>query len=303
MKSTLSVIDSHYIRPRFAAVFIREEGEDVAIIETGTSRSLPLLLAALEERAIARERVRYVIVTHAHLDHAGGAAALMGVLPAARLVAHPRAARHLIDPSRLEASARQVYGDEAFERLYGTLEPVVAARVLQPEDGAPLPFGAGELKFLHTRGHAKHHFCVLDPAADAIFTGDAFGLAYQELQADAPFVFPSTSPTDFEGAEALASVDRVADAGAGRAMLTHFGEIRRLEEARRQMRFEIEFAMEISAAARELPEASRRDFLLDRLREHFRDMLAKAAFIEKDLGLNADGLAWAIRDRVDSATR
>lgn len=297
MKSELSVIDSMYIRPSFAAVFIREEGDEVAIIETGTARSRSLILAALDARGIAREGVRYVIVSHAHLDHAGAAAALMDVLPNAKLVAHPRAARHLIDPTKLEASARQVYGDEAFERLYGRLLPVAAERVIQPEDGSTIPFGAGEFGFLHTRGHAKHHFCILDPAADAIFTGDAFGLAYPELQEPGVFIFPSTSPTDFEGEEALASVDRVATSGAGRAMLTHFGELRRIEEARAQLRWQIEFSMEIAAAARAMPEEARRDYLLDRLHERFREILAKAAFIEKDLGLNADGLAWSIRDK------
>ena len=297
MKSELSVIDSMYIRPRFAAVFLHEEGDDVAIIETGTARSLPLVMAGLEAKGIARERVRYVIVSHAHLDHAGGAAALLEILPNAKLVAHPRAARHLIDPAKLEASARQVYGDEAFERLYGRLLPVAAERVIQPEDETSIPFGAGEFRFLHTRGHAKHHFCILDTAADAIFTGDAFGLAYPELQDPAVFIFPSTSPTDFEGEEALASVDRVANTGAGRAMLTHFGELRRIGEARTQLRGQIEFSMEIAAAARSMAEETRRAYLLDRLHGRFGEILAKAPFIEKDLGLNADGLAWSIRDR------
>lgn len=297
MKSELSVIDSGYIRPNFAAIFVRKEGDEAAIIETGTSRSLPSVLATLEAKGVAKEEVRYVIVSHAHLDHAGGAAALMEVLPKAKLVAHPRAARHLIDPAKLEASARQVYGDREFERLYGELKPVPAERVIQPEDESTIPFGAGEFKFLHTRGHAKHHFCILDPAADVIFTGDAFGLAYPELQSPDVFIFPSTSPTDFEGEEALASVDRVAACGAGRAMLTHFGELSRIEEARQQLRDHISFCMEIVTAAKVLPEASRRDLLLGRLRERFRETLEKAPFIEKDLGLNADGLAWSIRDR------
>jgi len=297
VKSELSVIDSGYIRPNFAAIFVRKEGDEAAIIETGTSRSLPSVLATLEAKGVAKEEVRYVIVSHAHLDHAGGAAALMEVLPKAKLVAHPRAARHLIDPAKLEASARQVYGDREFERLYGELKPVPAERVIQPEDESTIPFGAGEFKFLHTRGHAKHHFCILDPAADVIFTGDAFGLAYPELQSPDVFIFPSTSPTDFEGEEALASVDRVAACGAGRAMLTHFGELSRIEEARQQLRDHISFCMEIVTAAKVLPEASRRDLLLGRLRERFRETLEKAPFIEKDLGLNADGLAWSIRDR------
>ncbi|HUX37522.1 MAG TPA: MBL fold metallo-hydrolase [Rectinemataceae bacterium] len=299
MKSELSVIDSAYSRPRFAAIFLRVEGEEVAVVETATSRSRHLLLEALEERKLAASQVRYVIVTHAHLDHAGGAAALLESFPSATLVAHPRAARHLIDPSRLEASARRVYGDAEFERLYGSLLPVAAERVIQPEDESSIPFGAGEFRFLHTRGHAKHHFCILDAAADAIFTGDAFGLAYPELQGGGLFVFPSTSPTDFEGEEALEAVDRIAASGAGRAMLTHFGELRDLSAARQALRGQIAFSMEIAERARGMAEEVREAFLLGELRSRYASFaaLGPAGFLDKDLELNAAGLAWSVREK------
>jgi len=301
VKSELSVIDSRYFRRNFAAIFLRVEGDEAVVIETGTSRSAPLVLSALGERGIQPRQVRYVVVTHAHLDHAAGAAALMDAFPEAKLVAHPRAARHLIEPSRLEASARQVYGDAEFERLYGKLVPVPTERVLQVEDGAAIPFGSGKLTALHTRGHAKHHFCVLDPLADAVFTGDAFGLAYPELQSGWLFVFPTTSPTDFEGGEALAAVDRIVGCGAGRAMLTHFGALPRPAEAREQLRGHIAFSMEIAEEARVLEEGRRQDFLLGKLRERYAAAIAlgPAGFLDTDLALNAAGLAWSVREKSD----
>lgn len=301
MRRELLVIDSGYVRPRFAAIFLRVEGEELALVETGTARSKEAVLAALDARGFRREQVRYVVVTHAHLDHAAGAAVLLEALPRALLLAHPRALRHLVDPSRLEASARQVYGDAEFERLYGFLRPVPAERARSLEEGESLPFGAGSLRALHTRGHAKHHLCLLDPAAEAIYTGDSFGLAYPELQEGGLFIFPTTSPTDFEGGEALRSVERIAGSGMGRAMLTHFGELRDLAGAAAALREALVFSMELAESARPLPEADREALILAGLRKRYAAELAKAPFLELDLGLNAAGLAWSLRG--DGAAR
>ncbi|MEI6386123.1 MAG: MBL fold metallo-hydrolase [Spirochaetota bacterium] len=292
------IIDCMYQRPRVAAAFLREEGGELAFVEANTARALPLLLGALAESGHHPEEVRYLIVTHAHLDHAGGAFALMEACPNATLVAHPRAARHLVDPAKLEAGTRRVYGDEVFEALYGELRPVPAERVITPEDGASIPFGSGKLLIMHTRGHAKHHLAVLDPLADAVYTGDAFGLFYPELQERGLFIFPSSSPTDFEGAEALAAVDRIAAAGAGRVMLSHFGELREIAAARVQLRRHLEASIEIAGQARSLPEVARQPFILGKLRLYYDDALAiaKDGFLDKDLELNADGLAWSIRE-------
>lgn len=292
------IIDCMYQRPHIAASFLRQEGGELAFIEANTARALPLLLGALAESGRCPEEVRYLIVTHAHLDHAGGAFALMEACPNAILVAHPRAARHLVDPAKLEASARRVYGDGVFEALYGELRPVPAERVFTPYDGASIPFGSGEFIILHTRGHAKHHLSVLDPLADAVYSGDAFGLCYPELQERGLFIFPSSSPTDFEGEEALAAVDRIAATGTGRVMLTHFGEVRKVGAAREQLRRHLEASIEIATQARILPEAARQPFILGKLRLYYDDALAiaKDGFLDKDLELNADGLAWSIRE-------
>ena len=155
-------VDSGYWRERVAACYLLEDRDEVAIIETGTNSSVPRLLRVLEQRGWSREQVRYVIATHVHLDHAGGAGALMAALPQARFLVHPRGVRHMIDPARLEAGVRMVYGDAVFDRDYGTLVPIDAARVTEMNDGDVAPLGSRALLFRDTPGHARHHFCVFD---------------------------------------------------------------------------------------------------------------------------------------------
>lgn len=219
----LVTIDCDYVMPRLAASFLRESKGEVAFIETNTTYAVPNLIAALQKEGLDPRAVKYVIVTHVHLDHAGGASALMRLCPNATLLAHPRAARHLIDPSKLVASARVVYGAEVFDKLYGDIEPIDAARVQQLDDGATVTLGGSTLSFLHTRGHANHHFVVHDSEENVTFTGDTFGLVYPALQRARRFAYPSTSPTDFDGEAAIASVKRVMDLKPRAVALTHFG--------------------------------------------------------------------------------
>jgi glyoxylase-like metal-dependent hydrolase (beta-lactamase superfamily II) len=183
------------------------------------------MLAALAAAGRRPEDVRWIVVTHAHLDHAAGASALVAACPRATLLAHPRAARALVDPSRLVASATAVYGAERFAALYGTVAPIPADRVLALDDGATFALGDASLRVLHTAGHANHHFVVHDPALDTVFTGDTFGLVYPALQRRGRFAFPSTSPTNFDAKEARKSLDRVLALGTRTARPTHFGEV------------------------------------------------------------------------------
>ncbi len=217
-------IDCEYVMPQLAAAYLREDGGEAAFIEANTTHSVPRLLKALKEAGLAPEAVKYVIVTHAHLDHAGGTSALMKACPNATLLAHPRAAKHLIDPSRLVASAKTVYGEDAFEALYGTIDAIDAKRVRSLEDGETVTLGKATLSFLHTRGHANHHFVVHDQLDEVVYTGDTFGLVYPALQRAKRFAYPSTSPTDFDGAAAIASVQRIVELKPKAVALTHFGE-------------------------------------------------------------------------------
>lgn len=223
------------ILPSFTAAYLRTAGEECAFIEAHTSHAVPRLMAELARQGKRPEQVRWVIVTHAHLDHAAGASALIAQCPNATLLAHPRAARHLVDPSKLVASATAVYGEERFAKLYGRIDPIPAERVRALEDGETFDLGDAKLRVHHTAGHAKHHFIVEDPALSTVYTGDTFGLVYPALQGKGRFAIASTSPTDFDAAEARKSVAKVMGLGMKAACLTHFDEVKDLAEVAAQV--------------------------------------------------------------------
>jgi glyoxylase-like metal-dependent hydrolase (beta-lactamase superfamily II) len=214
-------IDSD-VTPQFSACYLRTAGEECAFVEAHTSHALPRLMRTLEQAGRRPEDVRWVVVTHAHLDHAAGASALLEACPRATLLAHPRAARHLVSPDKLVRSATAVYGEERFRTLYGTIAPIPKERVRALEDGESFPLGDATLTVLHTSGHANHHFVVDDPAMASVFTGDTFGLVYPALQAGGRFALPSTSPTGFDAPLARESIRRVLALGEEHVCLTHF---------------------------------------------------------------------------------
>ena len=219
-------IDSGMVRPQMAACYLLETDAALAVVETGNARSAERILSVIAHRGRRREEVSHVIVTHVHLDHAGGAGQLMQHLPNATLVVHPRGARHMIDPSRLEASARAVYGDEEYETQHGALAPVPEERVLVMEDGGSLQVGHRTLQFLDTPGHARHHFCVWDEKTHGWFSGDTFGISYRELDTAAgPFIFPTTTPVQFDPPALDASVRKLMERKPRNVYLTHFGRV------------------------------------------------------------------------------
>lgn len=217
-------IDCNYVMPRVAAAYLIRCGEKACFIDNNTNHSVPALLAALKDNGYTPEQVSHIIITHVHLDHAGGTGLLLTHCANAVVVAHPRAAPHVIDPSRLVKSAQQVYGEDNFRKLYGDIQPVPESRVAIPADGEVIKVGDKSLQFIYTRGHANHHFVIYEQTTKSIFTGDSFGIAYPMLQyGSRPFLFPSTSPTDFDAAEARISYDKILATGAERAYPTHFG--------------------------------------------------------------------------------
>lgn len=296
--------------PEFTAVYLRVAGDECAFIEAHTAHAVPKLMAALEAHRLQPEAVRWVVVTHAHLDHAAGASALLARCPNAQLLAHPRAARHLIDPHKLVASATAVYGQERFAKLYGRIDPIPAERVRVLEDGARFPLGDAELQVFHTAGHAKHHFVVDDPALSTVYTGDTFGLVYPALQRGARFALATTSPTDFDANEARRSIDRVLSLGRSAACLTHFGEVRDLEAVATQLGRWIDRSEAWVASVREREETDEAAY--GRIAGAIQGAIAEEAraaglsFDERDMkllavdvDLNAKGLVVAARRTAD----
>ncbi|TXS91906.1 MBL fold metallo-hydrolase [Parahaliea maris] len=218
-------IDTAMMREELAACYLLG-GPEYAIIETGTHNTVPIILDLLDQRGIARDQVRFVIPTHVHLDHAGGVGGLMQALPDATLLVHPAGARHMIDPAKLKAGAMAVYGEAAFAEMYGDIIPVEESRVRTMADGERIELGDRQLVFYDTPGHARHHFCVHDPLSQGIFTGDTFGLAYPRLTThQGPFIFPTTTPVQFDPAALKASIRRLLALNPARIYLTHYGMV------------------------------------------------------------------------------
>src|SRR4030095_9135979 len=161
--------------------------------------------------------------THVHLDHAGGAGLLMQQLPNARLVVHPRGARHMIDPAKLMEGVRAVYGDEVTARDYGELVPVAAQRVITTSDNFVLDIGGRSLRFVDTPGHAMHHHCIWDEASKGWFTGDTLALASPALTTrQGPHAVPPTAPVQFDPQALHASVERLLAANPRLIYMTHY---------------------------------------------------------------------------------
>ncbi len=300
-------IDTGLYRPKLAACYLIRGGGRLACIDTGTAHTVPLILAVMAELGHRPEDLDYVIPTHVHLDHAGGAGQLMQACPQATLAIHPKGAPHLIDPTRLMAGATAVYGEAGFAATYDTLEPVPAERVLELEDGATLDLGGRALTFADTPGHANHHGCIYDAVTRAWFTGDTFGIAYRELYSEAgPYLFAPTTPVAFDPDAWQTSLDRLMALDPHAMYLTHYGRLDDpaglVETLRRSIRDQADLALEVAAAG---PEGR-----LDRLKVAVAAHLVDGArargctlsdeqireVLVVDMDLNAQGLeVWLVR--------
>ena len=295
----IHVIDTGFHRPRFDAAFLIVEKGRAAFVDTGTNHAVPRLLAALDAAGLAPEAVEMVIATHVHLDHAGGVGLLMQALPRARLIAHPRGARHLVDPARLVRSATAVYGPEEIERSYGTLVHVGADRVLKTADGMTLELAGRPLVFLDTPGHAMHHHCIWDERSRSFFTGDTFGLSYREF--DTPrgaWIMPTTTPVQFQPDALRRSIGRMLAYSPQRLLLTHYGAVREVPRLAGLFLAQLD---EMVALARALARAHDRHAALKRGLEaiHLKSLRAHGVtlgderireLLALDLELNAQGI-------------
>lgn len=301
-------VDTGFQRDRFDAAYllVDEASGRAAFVDTGTNHAVPRLLAALGALGLQRDAVDWVIPTHVHLDHAGGAGLLMRELPQARLVVHPRGARHMADPAALWAGATAVYGQAEMLRSYGELVPVAADRIDTTSDGSTLRVGTRELVFADTPGHARHHHCVWDAVSRGWFTGDTFGLSYRELDVEGrAWMLPTATPVQFDPPALRESIGRLLARDPACAYLTHYGRVGDVQRLGAQLLALLDDVVAMALAARDAADRHQRlkqgqlDLYVRSLAAHGCPLQTGeiAELLAMDLELNAQGIAvWLDRE-------
>ncbi len=300
-------IDTEFMRPIQDASHLIIEGGRAAFVDTGANDSVPLLIDALRQQNLDVADVDFVFLTHVHLDHAGGAGKLMQALPNALCVIHPRGVRHMVDPAKLIAGTEAVYGVEQTHELYGVIQPIDESRVVVPNDEQWIELNGRKMQVLFTEGHARHHYCLRDPASRGVFTGDSFGVSYRELDTVAgEFIFPTSTPASFDPAEAHKSVDRIMGCKPERLYLTHYSRVTDLARLAADMHVGIDAYVKMALEQQDnddpLPAilSAMYDYLSTRLIAHGYkgDDGAMRSMLEIDVVLNAQGLmSWLQRQK------
>ena len=298
-------IDTEYLRPGLAASHLVVDDGHAAFVDTGAAPAHPRLMQALTELGVAPDQVDYVFLTHVHLDHAGGAGQLMRALPRARAVLHPRGAPHMVDPAKLIAGTVAVYGEAMYRELYGEIVPVAADRVILANDGDRIALGSRTFELLDTPGHARHHYCAHDLDHDDIFSGDTFGISYRDFDTAAgAFIFPTTTPVQFDPAALHSSVDRLMARRPRRMVLTHFGPVGDLERLSGNLHADIDEFVAVARRHAGVPERADRiaedvfTYLSARLDSHgfAGDEELRHQLLDPDIRLNTQGLeVWLAR--------
>ena len=292
--------DAGYVRPILAAIHMIVENGRVAFVDTGSNDALPNALAALEKIGLDSATVDYVFLTHIHLDHAGGAGSMMAAFPNAKLVVHPRGSRHMAEPSKLVAGVSAVYGAEYVARVYGEILPIPAERIIEAKDGLVISLAGRELLCIDTPGHARHHICIVDRKTTGIFTGDMFGLSYREFDVDErPFIFPTTTPTQFEPEEMRQSIRRLLAFKPEAMYLTHYSRVVDVEALGADLFRRLDAMVNMAVAEQGAGEVRHQnikqkltDYLLAEVRAHGCSLSEQVLLdiLETDLELNAQGL-------------
>ena len=301
-------IDTGLVRPGFDAAWLVVEQGRAAFIDCGTSHAVPAMLQALARLGLGPEAVDWLILTHVHLDHAGGAGALLAHLPHARVLVHPRGAPHLIDPSRLVAGATAVYGAEEMARSYGQVLPIDPARVHCASDGQSIDLAGRALLCIDTPGHARHHLCVFDARSRSWFTGDTFGISYREL--DGPhghFIIPTASPVQFEPGPLKHSIGRMLALQPQAMHLTHYASVGQVERLGQQLLEQIDAMVAIAREQAQGDAQTLEQRLFDALSGYYAGRAEQAGLspaqvlplLAIDIRLNAQGLVCWLQRGLD----
>ena len=294
-------VDTNFVRPGLDASHLIIENSYAAFVDAGTNYSVPYLLEALKNNNLDVADVKYVFVTHVHLDHAGGAGKLLQYLPNAKLVIHPRGAKHLHDPTKLIASAVGVYGKNIFFDLFGDIKPIPLNKMILVEDRAIIKMGNRSFTCFYTEGHARHHYCIFDKTSKSVFAGDSFGVSYRELDTNqGEFIFPSTSPTQFDPKEAHKAIDRILSYNPNIIYLTHFSHIESIERLAMDLHCSIDVFVKIAMENRNstqrttLMRMAMEQYLVESLLLHGCDFTEKeiSKMLAVDIKVNTMGLEY-----------
>ncbi len=298
--------DANYVRRNFASIHFINQNNKLLVIDSGTNHSAKQFLAALETLNISPESVEWIVLTHVHLDHAGGAGLLMKQCPNAQLAVHPRGARHMVNPEKLWMAVVDVYGlKEAYEQ-YGKLIPVDENRIKALADEEIIKFQNRRLRIIDAPGHANHHIVIFDEESESFFTGDAFGISYPELTSNkGEFIFISSTPTQFEPTKLASTVKRIMEAKPQNCFLTHFSKITNIERNGHELLKQIDEYVMIAQQSTRNGENQQ-----DRIKKNLFELLYRKLsttnlnisrqefgnLLDLDLSLNAQGLKyWNIK--------
>jgi glyoxylase-like metal-dependent hydrolase (beta-lactamase superfamily II) len=196
------------------------DADELTLVETGPTTSSETVRRGLATLGVGSDDLAHVVVTHIHLDHAGGVGTLAGAFPRATVWVSERGAPHLADPAKLVASTGRVYGPQRMHEMFGPVEPVEGGRLLAVADGDTIDLGNRVLDVLYTPGHASHHVALADRRTGAVFAGDALGVHLPDVRV----LRPATPPPDFDIELACASIERIRDR-SDLLLLSHFGPV------------------------------------------------------------------------------
>lgn len=304
-------IDTALCRDDFAACYLIVEGDAAAFVDSGTYHSVPLIMQALADLGLSADQVNYVIPTHVHLDHAGGAGELMRLCPKARMIVHPKGAPHMIDPTKLLAGATAVYGAEVFARDYGTLTPVAKERVIIAPDAYAFELNGRQLSFHDTPGHANHHGSIFDERTRSWFTGDTFGISYRDFDTErGAWLFATTTPVALDPEAWQQTLVKYASKKPQAMLLTHYSRVTELDRLFPLLQHSLQAMVEIALSEAATPEGR-----LPRIQEKVAQNLVQSAqehgvsfsadrireLLALDIALNGQGLEIWLQRRAKAA--
>jgi len=214
-----------YSIPRFTSVYLVAD-EKIALIESGPSTSAEAILDGIRQQGVDPQNIAYIVVTHIHLDHAGGAGTLIKHMPQAQVLVHEKGAKHLVDPSKLMESVKQTWGEDGMQEQ-GSMLPIEAQRVHHVNDGDVLELGRRrKLTMIHAPGHAPHEICIYDSKSRGLFTGDAAGIYFPKEEV----LVPTTPPPGFDLDIAIATIKKLMEIPTDLLLFSHFGVTRKVRE-------------------------------------------------------------------------